>query len=137
MRDTRVTPSYTSEPLTRLLTRPLSQRTLNCPHQRGRSRGPLGTARGGQEQRLLAGRGGLHARAGEALGTFDVARSSERRDEQERCMHGDGAEGSRQGSRADAGADRRRAAPSGKLLPRTGSSGNLGRLGQAGWFLWP
>ena len=52
--------------------------------------------RGGQEQRLLpglGGLGGLHARAGEALGTFDVVRSSERRDEQELHMHGNGAEG--------------------------------------------
>ena len=54
MRQIRVTPSYAREPLTCLLTRPLSQRTLNCPHQRGRSRGPLGNARGGQQQRLLA-----------------------------------------------------------------------------------
>jgi hypothetical protein len=76
-----------------ILTHPLSQRTRDCPHQHGRSRGPLGTARGGQEQRLLPGRGGLHARAGEALGTFDVARSGERPDEQEWHMHGDGAEG--------------------------------------------
>jgi hypothetical protein len=41
-----------------------------CPH--GHLRGPLGTAHGGQEQRLLP------ERAGVALGPFDVARSSER-----------------------------------------------------------
>ena len=52
----------------------------------------------------LAGRGGLHARAGKALGPFDVARSSERTDEQDRHMHGNGTEGRSQGSRADAGA---------------------------------
>ena len=54
------------------------------------------------------GRDGLHARAGVALGTLDVARSGERRDEQERHRHGDGAEGSSQASRADAGAESRR-----------------------------
>ena len=36
---------------------------------------------------FLPGRGGLHARAGEALGIFDVARWSERTDEQELRMH--------------------------------------------------
>jgi hypothetical protein len=78
--------------------------TTQRPH--GLSRGPLGTARGGQEQRLLPGRAGLHARAGEALGPFDVARSSERTDEQERRVHGDETEGGSHGSGADAGAER-------------------------------
>ena len=49
------------------------------------------------------GRAGLHARAGAALGTFDVARLSERTDEQELRMHGDGTEGGSQGSWAVAG----------------------------------
>ena len=74
-------------------------RTLNYPHPHGHSRGPLGTARGGQEQRLLPGRAGLHARAGAALVPFDVARSSERTGEQELSMHGDATEGGSQGRR--------------------------------------
>ena len=51
-------------------------------------------------------------RAGAALGPFDVARFSERTDEQELRMHGDGTEGGSQGNRAHAGAaaERRRAA---------------------------
>jgi hypothetical protein len=40
------------------------------------------------------------------LGPFDVARSSERTDEQELRVHGDETEGSSQGSGADAGAER-------------------------------
>jgi hypothetical protein len=47
---------------------------------------------------LLPGRAGLHAWAGEALGPFDVPRSSERTDEQELRMHGDVTEGGSQGS---------------------------------------
>ena len=81
------------------------RRTRHYTYPHGHLHGPQGTARGGQEQRLLPGRGGLHARAGEALGPFDVARSSERTDEQERRMHGDETEGGSQGSRADAGAE--------------------------------
>ena len=58
------------------------------------------------EQRLLPGRAGLHARAGEALGPFDVARLSERTDEHRswscacmRCMMpGDKTDGGRQSS---------------------------------------
>jgi hypothetical protein len=61
--------------------------TTQLPH--GLSRGPLGTAHGGHRQRLLPGRAGLHARAGAALGPFDVARFSERTDEQELRMNGD------------------------------------------------
>jgi hypothetical protein len=98
--------------LTHLLALP--RHTLNHPNPDGHSRGPLGTARSGQEQLLLPGRAGLHARAGAALGPFDVARSSERTDGQELRMNGDGTEGGSQGNRADAGAgaERRRAAPS-------------------------
>jgi hypothetical protein len=52
---------------------------------------------------------------------MDVARSSERTDEQELCMSADETEGGSQGSRpdADAGAERRRAAPSGKVYQYT------------------
>ena len=86
---------------TGFVTRLLSRRKLAYQRPRGHSRGPLGTARGGQEQQ--------HVRAGEALGPFDVARSSKRTDEQERCIHGDETEGGSQGSRA---------APSGEVLSR-------------------
>jgi hypothetical protein len=87
------------------LTRLLPRRTLVYPRPRGHSRGPLGIARGGRGQRLLPGRGGLHARAGAALVPFDVARSSERTDEQELRMNGLETQGCSQGTRADAGAD--------------------------------
>jgi hypothetical protein len=60
--------SKAPEPSTRLLTRPLPRRTLHYPRPHGHLPCPLGTARGGQEQRLLPGRGRLHARAGEAMG---------------------------------------------------------------------
>jgi hypothetical protein len=103
MRDIRVTPSYGPEPFTRLLTRPLPLRTRNCPRPhaaRPLARPTRYCARGGHGQRLLPGRAGLHARAGEALGPFDAARWSERADEQELRMHGDETEGGSQGSRA-------------------------------------
>ena len=47
---------------------------------------------------FLPGRAGLHARAGAALGPFDVARSSERTDEQELRVNGDETEDGSQGS---------------------------------------
>jgi hypothetical protein len=60
-------------------------------------------------------------RASEALGPLDVARSSERTDEQEQAlrMHGNGTEGGSQQMRAR----RRRAAPPGNVIPRTRSTG--------------
>ena len=85
--------------------RPLPRRTLHypCPHATCTAHKVL-RAVDESSGFSLAGRGGLHARAGVALGPFDVARSSERTDEHERFMHGNGAEGRSQGSRAEAGA---------------------------------
>jgi hypothetical protein len=87
--------------LTHSLTRPLSQRTINYPRPHGHSRGPQV----------------VHKSSGFSLGGADCMRGPgrrwapstwrARRNEQERHMHGDGAEGSSQGSRADAGAERR------------------------------
>jgi hypothetical protein len=94
--------SKAPEPSTRLLSAPAPTAHTQLPTPARPL--ALGTARGGREQRLLPGRGGLHARAGAALGPFGVAHSSEWTDEQERYMHGNWTEGRSQGSRADAGA---------------------------------
>ena len=117
-RDIRVLESlsYAPEPVTCLLTRHFHSHgaCLTAHTSATRSCGPLGAARGGQEQLLLPGRAGLHARGGVARDPFDVARLSERTDEQELHMHGDGTEGGSQGSRAVAKVERRRATPSGQ-----------------------
>ena len=64
--------------LTHSLTHTRSHSTQLTTHARTATR--AAHCSGAREQRLfaVAGRGGLHARAGEALGTFDVARSEER-----------------------------------------------------------